>query len=119
MISEGYPCYCVAVGVAGPNGAGAAGTANPAHIVTVQDFSRETLSRIVALLEVSTDFEHLVYREAELDAIWSITAFFVARTPQSVEREAAMRLHKGAHHAHDLVGQNRPLEAAALLRKFL
>jgi hypothetical protein len=117
--ARGNPCYCVAVGVAGPNGAGATGSANPAHIVTVQDFSRETLSRIVAYLEVSTDFEHLVYREAELDAIWSITGFFVARTLESVEREAAMRLHKGAHHAHDLVGQNRPLEAAALLRKFL
>src|SRR5438105_13997363 len=32
---------------------------NPAHIVTVTDFSPETLRNIVAHLEVSTDFEHL------------------------------------------------------------
>ena len=38
-------------------------------------------------MEVSTDFEHLVYREAELDAIWSITGFFLANEPRSIERD--------------------------------
>ena len=49
--------------------------ADPNHIVPVSDLSTETLQSIIALLEISTDFEHLVYREAELDAIWSITGF--------------------------------------------
>lgn len=42
---------------------------DPAHIVPVADFEPETLSNIVAHLEASTDFEHLVYREADLDAV--------------------------------------------------
>jgi hypothetical protein len=92
---------------------------NPAHIVSVRDFSPDTLKTIAAHLEVSTDFEHLVYREAELDAIWSITGFFLAQNSGPAPRDAVMRLHEGAHRAHDLVGDRRPREAAALLRTFL
>ena len=88
---------------------------NPSHIVTVRDFSPDTLQAIAAHLEVSTDFEHLVYREAELDAIWSITGFFLSQKPDST----VARLHEGAHRAHDLVGEGRPREAAVILRTFL
>ncbi len=86
---------------------------NPAFIVTVRDFSPETLAAIAAHLDVSTDFEHLVYREAELDAIWSLTGFALSQRPDS----AVAGLHETAHRAHDLVGEGRPREAAALLRK--
>jgi len=92
---------------------------NPSHIVAVRDFSSDTLHLIAAHLEVSTDFEHLVYREAELDAIWSITGFFLAQNRDPAPREAVLRLHEGAHRAHDLVGERRPREAAALLRTLL
>jgi hypothetical protein len=90
---------------------------DPGHIVSVRDFSRETLAAIAAHLEVSTDFEHLVYREAELDAIWSITGFFLVQRLQPSEREAVLRLHQDSHQAHDLVGEGRAREAAALLRR--
>jgi hypothetical protein len=106
------------VGLEG-NGARSAEAVNPAHIVTVRDFSPETLAAIAAQLEASIDFEHLVYREAELDAIWSITGFFLAQGADATDRDAVKRLHAGAHRAHDLVGEGRPREAAALLRKFL
>lgn len=89
---------------------------NPGHIVSVRDFSQETLTAIAAHLDASTDFEHLVYREAELDAIWSITGFFLAQMPRDSDREAITRLHATAHRAHDLVGEGRPREAAVLLR---
>ena len=92
---------------------------NPAHIVPVTNFSADTLWSIIAHMEVSTDFEHLVYREAELDAIWSITGFFLVNEPDSNQREAVSRLHAGAHKAHDLVADRRPAEAAMLLRAFL
>ena len=92
---------------------------DPAHIVSVRDFSHETIGRMVAHLEVSTDFEHLVYREAELDALWSITGFFVTNEPDSDQRETAMRLHNSAEQAHDLVAQRRPGDAAGVLRGFL
>jgi hypothetical protein len=92
---------------------------NPAHIVPVTNFSADTLWSIIAHMEVSTDFEHLVYREAELDAIWSITGFFLMNERDSNQHEAVSRLHAGAHKAHDLVADRRPLEAAMLLRTFL
>jgi hypothetical protein len=92
---------------------------NPAHIVTVMDFSPETLRSIIAHLEVSTEFEHLVYREAELDAIWSITGFFLTDQKELGQHEAVMRLHAVAHQAHDLVAASRPGDAAILLRTFL
>ena len=106
------------------NGSKPAEAADPAHIVSVRDFSPETLAAIAAQLEVSTDFEHLVYREAELDAIWSITGFALSRTQVGqalppANQELAAKLHAAAHRAHDLVGEGRPREAAALLRKFL
>jgi hypothetical protein len=92
---------------------------NPAHIVPVTDFSPATFRSIIAHLEASTDFEHLVYRESELDAIWSITGFLLKNEPHSKERESTARLHEIAHVAHDLVADRRPQEAAAVLRSFL
>ena len=92
---------------------------NPDHIVPVTNFSADTLWSIIAHMEVSTDFEHLVYREAELDAIWSITRFFLVNEPKSNQLETVRRLHEGAHKAHDLVADRRPAEAAVILRGFL
>ena len=92
--------------------------ANPCDIVAVSDFSTETLQQIVALLEVSTEFEHFVYREAELDAIWSITGFFLQSGGGSPQYARAERLHRVAHEAHDLVADGRAREAAKLLNEF-
>ena len=92
---------------------------NPAHIVSVKDFSPDTLRNIIAHLKASTSFEHLVYREAELDAIWSLTGFFLVNEPTSAARNAVKRLHAGAEKAHDLVADRRPGAAATLLEAFL
>jgi hypothetical protein len=92
---------------------------NPGHIVSVKDFSPETLRNVVAHLKASTSFEHLVYREAELDAIWTITGFFLANEPASRLREAVKALHAGAHRAHDLVAKRQPGAAATVLETFV
>ena len=84
-------------------------------MVAVRDFSPETLGAIAAHLEVSTDFEHLVYREAELDAVWSLTGFALRQGDDA----ALARLHETSHRAHDLVGEGRPQDAAAVLRSLL
>jgi hypothetical protein len=93
--------------------------ADPTHIVPVSDFSDETLQSIIALLEISTDFEHMVYREAELDAIWSITGFFLAEQKHSEQFGFVKGLHAAAQEAHDLVAEGRTVEAAERLRQFL
>jgi hypothetical protein len=92
---------------------------NPAHIVTVTDLSPQTLRSLIAHLEVSTDFEHLVYRESELDAIWSISGFVLKNDPEKSDEEMIHRLHEAAHRAHDLVAGGRPREAADILRTCL
>ena len=92
---------------------------NPEHIVTVTDVSPETLREIIAHLEASTGFEHLVYRESELDAVWSITGFALKYESNAIRREAIARLHEIAHVAHDLVADRRPQEAAEMLKSFL
>jgi len=92
---------------------------DPGHIVAVCDFSAETLQAIIAHLEVSTEFEHMVYREAELDAIWSITGFFLINESKSDLYAFAERLHAAAHQAHDLVAEGRNRDAATILRGFL
>ena len=92
---------------------------NPEHIVAVKDFSADTLRNVIAHLKVSTSFEHLVYREAELDAIWTITGFFLVNEPASTRRDAVKRLHAGAHEAHDLVADRRPGAAATVLEAFI
>jgi hypothetical protein len=92
---------------------------NPEHIVTVTDVSSETLAEMIAHLEASTEFEHLVYRESELDAVWSITGFALKYESNPIRREAIARLHEIAHVAHDLVADQRPKEAAEILKSFL
>ena len=92
---------------------------NPGHIVPVRDCSPETIAAVVAHLEVSSHFEHLVYREAELDAIWSLTGFSLDRGEDPAKRQTVLRLHEAAREAHDLVGQGHPREAAAILRGLL
>jgi hypothetical protein len=92
---------------------------NPAHIVSVRDLLPATLQAVIALLEVSTDFEHLVYRESELDALWSISGFLLTELPDSRDRGAVERLHESAHAAHDLVAAGHPREAARILRNCL
>jgi hypothetical protein len=91
---------------------------NPGHIVTVIDFDPETLTAILAHIRVSTTFEHLVYREAELDALWSLTDFYVRTERDAVAREAAAALHRAVHQAHDFIGESRPFEAMECLRPF-
>ena len=92
---------------------------NPDHIVTVTDFSPETLREMIVHLEASTEFEHLVYRESELDAVWSITGFALKHECNEIQREAIARLHEIARVAHDLVADHRPKEAAEMLKSFL
>ena len=92
---------------------------NPAHIVAVTDLSTETLRSVIAHLEVSTDFEHLVYRESELDAIWSIAGFLLNQERDAMRRDKVLHLRGVAHRAHDLVAARLPHDAARLLRELL
>jgi hypothetical protein len=91
---------------------------NPTHIVRVIDCSPETLAGILAQLEVSTSFEHFVYREAELDAVWSLTDFLLRSETDAAAKAALAKLHRAVHRAHDFLGERRIAEAIESLRPF-
>jgi len=88
------------------------------NIVAVADFSPETLRNVVAHFEVSTAFEHFVFREAELGAIWSLTDFALAGKLGQADRETVTRLRHAVLQAYELLGRKRPLEAVRSLRPF-
>jgi hypothetical protein len=80
-------------------------------MVAVHDFSPETLRDVLAHLEVSTAFEHFIFREAELGAIWSLTGFAQASADITRLRQAVLK-------AHDQLGRKRPKEAIKSLQPF-
>jgi hypothetical protein len=90
----------------------------PGHIVCVADFSSDTIRGLIAHLEVSTDFEHLVFREAELDAICSLIDFALSDRPAPAQVLAMSQLREAANRAYLLVGRKRPREAGHQLRSF-
>lgn len=86
--------------------------------MAVADFSPDTLRNVVAHLEASTAFEHFVFREAELGALWSLTGFALAGKPALAKRDDVMRLRDAVLRAYDLLGRKRPLEAGQSLQPF-
>jgi hypothetical protein len=90
----------------------------PGHIVCVADFSPETIRGVIAHLDVSTEFEHLVFREAELDAICSLIDFALNQKPEPAQVLAMSQLREAAIRAYLLLGRKRPRESARQLRPF-
>ena len=92
---------------------------NPAHMVVVVDFSLETLRQIADHIAASTRFEHFIYREAELDAIWSLTGFAIRSERDPVKRNQVELLRRVTHRAHDLIGEQKPGQALDALDSLL
>ena len=91
---------------------------NPDHIVRVVDCSPKTVTGIVDQIEISTTFEHFVYREAELDALWSLTGFLLQYEKDAGEHAAIAELNRAVHRAHDLLAERRVAEAIESLRPY-
>lgn len=94
---------------------------DPTRIIPVQDYAPATLRAVVAQLEGSTSLDHLVYRESELDALWSLLELELRRARQQGESEQRIqeigRLFDAAKDAHDLVAAEDPAAAARRLRQ--
>ena len=90
----------------------------PGDIVAVADLSPETLRRLIAHLEVSTAFEHFVFREAELGALWSLTGFALAGQLAPARREEIMELRHAVLQAYEMLARKQPLEAIESLQPF-
>jgi hypothetical protein len=96
---------------------------DPTNIVPVQDCSPATLRALIALLERSVTFDHLIYRESEMDALWTQAEMGVraarSRHASADEVESLERMFAAAQAAHDLVAAGAPERAAARLREAL
>jgi hypothetical protein len=94
---------------------------DPTRIISIQDYTPATLQAVIAQLERSTSVDHFVYREAELDALWSLleVALRTARQQHAPATEVARLegLFQAVRQAHDLVAAEAPQAAAARLRE--
>lgn len=89
-------------------------TVDPRSLVVVQELDPPTVETVIDLLHCSTEFDHLVYRESEIDTLWSLADMQVRDG-----RQGAPGLRQILWSAHDLVGEGRPDAAAVELQQLL
>jgi hypothetical protein len=96
---------------------------DPGRMVIVEELSERTILALIAHLEVSEAFDHLVYREAELDALWCIVELAGKESARRGAHEAEqLRLREvlvRVRDAHDRVREDRTADAADRLRELL
>lgn len=92
-----------------------------AHMNPVEELTPVTVSEVAARVEVAVGFEDLVYRESEIDALWSLAdiARRDAVLARSADAERWTEILRLVGTAHDLVPDGRCAEAAAILRQTL
>lgn len=96
----------------------------------VSDLLPSTIERVARRLRNSRGFVQLVYRESELDALWSLADLAVGKAaehdppeeagPLGVEgagQDDRRQLRDLIHEAHDLAAASHPAEAADLLSR--
>lgn len=99
-----------------------AGKGNEERQYLVEDLSVETVTALAGRLAAATRFEHLVYRESEIDALWTLAdiALGAARrcaAPEPAEIQTLTKLKDLISRAHDLVPDGQVQDAAELLRQ--
>jgi hypothetical protein len=94
----------------------------------VSDLLPATIEGVAVRLRRSHSFVQLVYRESELDALWSLADLAVGKAAdrqappgagllgvEGASPEERLQLRSLLHQAHDLAAASRPAEAADLL----
>lgn len=83
-------------------------------IYQVEELTPSTILEVAERVAVASSFEDLIYRESEIDALWSL-ADIAAKTDSAAQRWADLRDRIGV--AHDLVPEGEVTEAAEVLRQ--
>lgn len=89
------------------------------EMVSIDDFSNDTLMELAERLERSTTFQELLVREAELDEIYRrVETALIDATSANDEHSmhGLQRLFERVWEAHDLAAEGEPVEAARRLR---
>lgn len=89
------------------------------RIYQVTELTPETLTGIADRLDVATSFEDQIYRESEIDALWTLVDVQVrqAEVKGSAERARWVGLRERLWTAHDLIPEGRCRESAEILRE--
>lgn len=87
---------------------------SPLDLVRIEALSSEAVEAVIARIDASTDFDHLVYRESEVDALWSLADMAARRAEPGAERLVELLWT-----AHDLLGEGRIDAAVTVLRQVL
>jgi hypothetical protein len=90
-------------------------------IVEIADFSHTTILALATRLEHSSSFQSLIAREIELDELWRRLDTELKTTADDAgagaRRARLAAVFDLVWQAHDLAGEEQPLEAAARLRQ--
>ncbi|MFN0070758.1 MAG: hypothetical protein ACKVVP_04610 [Chloroflexota bacterium] len=90
------------------------------QMISIDDFSNDTLIALADRLEKSTSFQELLVREAELDEIYRrVETALIDATSQDDKYSASglQQLFQRVWEAHDLAAEGEPLEAARRIRQ--
>jgi hypothetical protein len=85
---------------------------NPEEPTAIERLDAPTVGRVIALIQRSRETEELVYREAEIDALWSL-ADVAAWSGRAAAESALVLLWE----AHEAVGHARPDDAVDALER--
>jgi hypothetical protein len=83
---------------------------DPLDVVRVEGLSPETVEAVIDRIHASTDFDHLVYRESEVDALWSLADMAARRAEPGADTLVDLLWA-----AHELIGEGRPSAAVGEL----
>ena len=88
------------------------------RIYQVTNLEVATILAVADRTEQATSFEDLIYRESEVDALWSLCDIQVkqAQINDSPELPKWLALREKLWRAHDLIPEGEVAESAAVLR---
>jgi hypothetical protein len=87
-------------------------------VIEIREVGPELLRTLANRIAQSSTWEHMVYRENEIDQVWRLIDR--PRPLTDLPPETLKRLQANIMAIHDLVGvDHRPAEAAALLEQVL
>jgi hypothetical protein len=90
------------------------------RIYQVTELTSEALQGIAERLEVASCFEDQIYRESEIDALWTLVDIQVRQAELAGDDAALARwtdLRARLWTAHDLIPEGRCTQAAGILRE--
>lgn len=87
------------------------------RIFDVVELTPETVLEVAERTAAAQTFSDYIYRESELDALWSLADIAATRPQPGTDTEHFARLRDRLEEAHDLLPDERGADAAAILRE--